>query len=91
MASLNLASVLEHPARVMPDRIAITFKTQNITYGELNALADRVAAGLQAIGIRAGDHVALSCPNVPWYPMARRICRSAKWPGQRPSRLAAGP
>src|SRR3954465_12507815 len=70
MASLNLSSVLEHPARLTPARVAVTFKAQNLTYGELNAMADTVAAGLHAMGLRAGDHVALSCPNVPWYPIA---------------------
>jgi len=70
MPSLNLASVLEHPARVTPQRVAITFNAQQLTYGQLNATADRVAAGLHALGIRAGDHVALSCPNVPWFPIA---------------------
>jgi long-chain acyl-CoA synthetase len=70
MASLNLASVLEHPARLTPGRVAVTCKSQHITYAELNAAADRVAAGLHAMGIRPGDHVALTCPNVPWYPIA---------------------
>ena len=70
MASLNLASVLEHSARLTPQRIAVTFTSQHITYAELNASADKVAAGLQAMGIRPGDHVALSCPNVPWFPIA---------------------
>jgi long-chain acyl-CoA synthetase len=70
MASLNLASVLEHPSRLTPERIAVTCGPQQISYGALDAQANRVAAGLQAIGIRAGDHVALSCPNVPWFPIA---------------------
>src|SRR4249919_3647044 len=70
MASLNLASVLEHPARLTPDRVAITFQSQNLTYAQLNVTAARVAAGLHAMGIRAGDHVALSCPNLPWFPIA---------------------
>ena len=70
MASLNLASVLEHPARLTPDRVAVSFGAQHLTYAHLNATADKVAAGLQALGIRAGDHVALSCPNVPWFPIA---------------------
>jgi long-chain acyl-CoA synthetase len=70
MASLNLASVLEHPARLTPDRVAVSFASQHLTYAQLNASADQVAAGLHAIGIRAGDHVALSCPNVPWFPIA---------------------
>lgn len=70
MASLNLSSVLEHSARLTPQRVAVTFKSQNITYAELNAAADKIAAGLHAMGVRPGDHVALSCPNVPWYPIA---------------------
>jgi len=67
---MNLSSVLEHPARLTPDRVAITFGPQQMTYAELNAKATQVAAGLQAMGIRAGDHVALSCPNIPWFPIA---------------------
>jgi long-chain acyl-CoA synthetase len=70
VATLNLAAVLEHPARLTPERIAVTFGGDHLTYAELNARADRVAAGLHAIGIRAGDHVALSCPNLPFFPIA---------------------
>jgi len=70
MASLNLASVLEHPARLTPERIAITGGGRQLTYAELDAQANRVAAGLHALGIRAGEHVALSCPNVLWFPIA---------------------
>ena len=69
MASLNLSSVLEHSARLTPDRVAISFCGQQLTYAHLNASADKVAAGLHALGIRAGDHVALSCPNLPWFPI----------------------
>jgi long-chain acyl-CoA synthetase len=70
MATLNLASVLAHSARLTPDRIAITCGAEQLSYAELDAKASQVAAGLHAIGIRAGDHVALSCPNVPWFPIA---------------------
>ncbi len=70
MSQLNLSSVLEHPARLTPDRVAITCGAQQLTYAELDAQALQVAAGLHAMGIRAGDHVALSCPNIPWFPIA---------------------
>ena len=70
MPSLNLASVLEHSARLTPDRVAVSFGAQQLTYAQLDATANRVAAGLHALGIRAGDHVALSCPNLPWFPIA---------------------
>ncbi len=68
--ALNLASVLEHQAMLLPDRIALTFNATQITYGELDARATQIAAGLHALGIEPGDHVALSCPNVPWFPLA---------------------
>ena len=70
MASLNLASVLEHTARLTPDREAITFGQSHLTFAELDTQAARVAAGLAALGIRPGDHVALSCPNLPFFPIA---------------------
>jgi long-chain acyl-CoA synthetase len=70
MSHLNLSSVLEHTARLTPDRIAIICGPQQLTYAELDAKATQVAAGLHALGIRAGEHVALSCPNVPWFPIA---------------------
>jgi len=70
MATLNLSSVLEHTARLTPDRVAVVCGGQQLTYRELDEQALRVAAGLYAIGIRPGDHVALSCPNVPWFPVA---------------------
>ncbi len=63
MSQLNLSSVLEHPARLTPDRVAITCGAQQLTYAELDAQALQVAAGLHAMGIRAGDHVALCCSN----------------------------
>jgi long-chain acyl-CoA synthetase len=68
--ALNLSSVLEHQASLTPDRVAITCGGRQMTYAELNAAAARVAGGLAAIGIAPGDHVALSCPNVPGFPIA---------------------
>jgi long-chain acyl-CoA synthetase len=68
--ALNLASILDHTARMMPDRGAITCAGRTITYAQLEQHGQRVAAALTAIGIAPGDHVALSCPNVPWFPIA---------------------
>ena len=68
--ALNLSSVLEHQAMLTPDRVAITFSGRSITYGELNAGAGRIAGALISLGIAPGDHVALSCPNIPWFPLA---------------------
>ena len=68
--ALNLASVLEHQAMLTPDRVAVTFGSTHLTYGELDAGTSQIAGGLLGLGIAPGDHVALSCPNVPWFPLA---------------------
>lgn len=68
--ALNLASLVEYPARLTPNRIALTYRDVHLTYSQLDAGASRVAAGLIALGIGRGDHVALSCPNLPWFPIA---------------------
>ena len=41
-----------------------------LTYAELNALADRFAAGLQKLGVGPGVHVGLYLPNTPHYVIA---------------------
>jgi long-chain acyl-CoA synthetase len=68
--TLNLASVLEQQARLVPERTAVTCRDVNLTYAQLDGRAAQVAAGLVSLGITPGDKVALSCPNVPWFPIA---------------------
>lgn len=67
--TLNLASIIEDHARKRPDRTAIIFNDMRFSYGQLNAMANMIANGLTALGIQPGDHVALSCPNLPYFPM----------------------
>ena len=68
--ALNLSSIIEYAASMTPDRVAITCGPMRLTYGELDARATAVAAGLSGMGIAPGDHIALSCPNVHWFPIA---------------------
>jgi long-chain acyl-CoA synthetase len=67
---LNISMLVEHHARITPDREAIVSGPVRLTYGQLDAMACRLAGALRALGIRAGDHVALSCPNTPHFPVA---------------------
>jgi long-chain acyl-CoA synthetase len=67
--SLNLASIIEHHARLTPEKEAVIWNDVRMSYGELNALANRVANGLKSLGIGYGDKVALSCPNLPYFPI----------------------
>ncbi|MEU0987871.1 long-chain fatty acid--CoA ligase [Streptomyces sp. NPDC005953] len=66
---LNLAVLLEDTAREHPDRDALVLDGTRLTYAEVNEAATRVAAGLAARGIVRGDRVALSCPNLPSFPI----------------------
>lgn len=66
---LNLAMVIEDHAKKRPDREAVVLGTTRLTYGQLNAMANQVANGLAAHGVGPGDKVALSCPNLPYFPL----------------------
>ncbi|MFI2371761.1 long-chain fatty acid--CoA ligase [Streptomyces sp. NPDC018833] len=66
---LNLAVVLEDSARAMPDRDAVILGDMRLTYAELDAAAAQVAHLLTELSIGPGDKVALSSPNVPYFPI----------------------
>lgn len=66
---LNLAVLLEDSAREAPDHTAVILNETRLTYAEVNAAANQVANGLTKAGITPGDNVALSCPNVPYFPI----------------------
>ncbi|MFW5943388.1 MAG: long-chain-fatty-acid--CoA ligase, partial [Chloroflexota bacterium] len=66
---LNLAVLLEESAREAPERTAVIFDETKLSYAAVNAAANQVAGGLTNLGIRPGDKVALSCPNLPYFPI----------------------
>jgi long-chain acyl-CoA synthetase len=45
--------------------VALRFEGEAITYEELNRRANRVANGLQGVGVGKGDRVAIMLPNIP--------------------------
>ncbi|MBS0317805.1 MAG: long-chain fatty acid--CoA ligase, partial [Proteobacteria bacterium] len=47
------------------DRPAVEFMGRRLNYRELGALTDRVAKGLQQLGVKPGVHVGLFLPNTP--------------------------
>lgn len=65
----NLVSVLEDSVRERPDKEAIIFDPIRLTYSQLNALASQFANALTNMGIKKGDKVALTCPNLPYFPI----------------------
>jgi acyl-CoA synthetase (AMP-forming)/AMP-acid ligase II len=66
---LNLAVLLEGTAREFGDRDAIVCGPTRLTYAQLDAAASQVANALIARGITKGDRIAISCPNVPYFPV----------------------
>src|SRR3989441_11172150 len=56
-------AILARRAKTHPDRVAIVDRGRRVTYGELKSRIDRVAAGLDALGIEAGDVVTIQLPN----------------------------
>jgi long-chain acyl-CoA synthetase len=68
VASLNLASIIEQHARRRPDAGAVVFGDKRLTYKALDSWVNQIASGLAAWGVGRGDHVALLCPNLPYFP-----------------------
>ena len=62
---MNIAQNVERAALHFPRKAALLFEGQEISFGELNELANRVASTLGGLGVRPGDRVALLLPNIP--------------------------
>ena len=54
----TVGDILTHHARLQPDRIALVFEDETITYGALAERVNRLAQGLIAAGVRPGDRIA---------------------------------
>jgi len=63
--ALGLGEMLEEITRRYKRREALVFENKSYTYQELDENANRVASGLQALGINPGDRVAMMLPNIP--------------------------
>ena len=60
-------AILEDAAARWPDGPALDFAGRVISYRELDGLADRMASGLQDLGVGPGVHVGIYLPNTPHY------------------------
>jgi long-chain acyl-CoA synthetase len=66
----SVQSVLEEAAKRFGAKPALDFMNRRISYAELDALANRAAAGFQKLGVKPGVHVGLFLPNTPHYVIA---------------------
>lgn len=68
----TLPDLLHLAARQWPDRTALVFDPGGdaLAFAELQRLVHQLAAGLDALGVAAGDRVAVMLPNVAEFPVA---------------------
>jgi long-chain acyl-CoA synthetase len=64
-AAVGLGEMLEEITKKHKRREAIVFENKTLTYSELDENANRVAGGLEALGVKQGDRVAMMLPNIP--------------------------
>ncbi len=63
----NLSTLLEDSAAKYPERDAIILGETRLTYAQVDQFANMCANLLVDRGVRPGDKVALSCPNLPYF------------------------
>jgi long-chain acyl-CoA synthetase len=63
----TLPDMLFETARRLATKDAIIFKDRRISYREYDQEVDRLAAGLQNLGVKKGDRVAIHLPNCPQF------------------------
>jgi long-chain acyl-CoA synthetase len=67
--SVPLFHFLEESARKYPDRACTIFNGAVVTYKDMNARADQIAAALVELGVKKGDRVGIFMPNTPQFVM----------------------
>lgn len=65
----NLAVNLERNAQLFSNKDAIRLGETAISYSKLDEMASTVASNIVALGLKPGDKIALSCPNLPFFPI----------------------
>ena len=62
-AGVSLAALVRAAAARRPDAPAVVAGQERLSWGELDAVVDRAAAGYAALGLEPGDRVAVQLPN----------------------------
>lgn len=65
---MSLAAGLKRNAICKSDKIAIICGDAEYTYAQFDQIAGKIATALIDHGMQPGDRVALSCPNLPFFP-----------------------
>jgi len=65
MQSASLVTLLDEVTKKYKKKKAILFEGRELTFNEVNENANKVAGGLEWLGIEPGDRVAIMLPNIP--------------------------
>ena len=65
--TITLPELLERTAAKSPEATALIYFGTPISYRQLQEQVNRLAAGLQALGVEQGDRMALMMPNCPQF------------------------
>jgi len=61
--NLSVGEILERSSKIAPEKIAVMFKKDHVTYKLLNELSDTLAVILQQEGIKKGDRASIYMHN----------------------------
>lgn len=64
---MNISSKLQETARESASKTAYYFMGQGTTYAELDGAITKFASGLEKLGVKQGDHIALLLGNTPHF------------------------
>lgn len=67
MPSGPLYQLLDQTAERVPDKVCIHFLGKKYTYAQVHDLSNKIAKGLQALGVSKGERVGLFMPNCPYF------------------------
>jgi long-chain acyl-CoA synthetase len=66
-SDMNLSKQLHETASSLPQKCALNFGEQSTTYQQLDAAVTKFASGLEKVGVKKGDHIALLLGNSPYF------------------------
>lgn len=71
---MDVRKILEDRSKQFPEKPAIIFKEEKISFGQLRNQAFQLAEALHSLGIGKGDRVAVYLPNCPQYVYSYLAC-----------------
>ena len=66
----SLVTLMQEGFTQFADRTAFSFMGKDLSYADLEAQSQAMAAYFQSLGLAKGDRIAIMMPNVPQYPIA---------------------